>query len=93
MAVVFKVLSTLDVNKAIGPDAISPRILKECAAELAPSILQLFNFTLDNGKLSWACFKTSAIVFHYTDLPVNNIYIFWLLYRIQYQEHPRFINN
>ena len=51
VADVYKVLSTIDVNKANGPDAISPRILKECSAELAPSITQLFNFSLDHGKL------------------------------------------
>ena len=51
VADVYKVLSTIDVNKANGPDAISPRILKECPAELAPSITQLFNFSLDHGKL------------------------------------------
>ena len=32
VADVYKVLSTIDVNKANGPDAISPRILKECTA-------------------------------------------------------------
>ena len=50
VADVYKVLSSLDVNKAIGPDAISPRILKECAAELAPSISQLFNFSKNLRK-------------------------------------------
>ena len=51
MTDVFKVLSTLDANKANGPDAVLPGILKECAAELAPSTTQLFNFSLKNGKL------------------------------------------
>ena len=61
VADVFKVLSTLDVNKANGPDAISPRILKECAAELAPSITQLFNFSLDHGKLP-SVWKSANVV-------------------------------
>lgn len=52
VADVFKVLSTLDVNKANGPDAISPTILKECAAELAPSITQLFNFFLRSWQVT-----------------------------------------
>ena len=60
VADVFKVLSTLDVNKANGPDAISPRILKECAAELAPSIT-LFNFSLDHGKLP-SVWKSANVV-------------------------------
>ena len=61
VADVYKVLSSLDVNKAIGPDAISPRILKECAAELAPSISQLFNFSLDHGKLP-SVWKSANVV-------------------------------
>ena len=61
MADVYKVLSSLDVNKAIGPDAISPRILKECAAELAPSISQLFNLSLDHGKLP-SVWKSANVV-------------------------------
>ena len=56
-----KVLSSLDVNKANGPDAISPRILKECAAELAPSISQLFNFSLVHGKLP-SVWKSANVV-------------------------------
>ena len=61
VADVYKVLSSLDVNKAIGPDAISPRILKECAAELAPSISQLFNFSLNHGKLP-SVWKSANVV-------------------------------
>ena len=61
MADVYKVLSSLDVNKANGPDAISPRILKECAAELAPSVSQLFNFSLVHGKLP-SVWKSADVV-------------------------------
>ena len=61
VADVFKVLSTLDVNKANGPDTISPRILKECTAELAPSITQLFNFSLVHGKLP-SVWKSANVV-------------------------------
>ena len=47
----YNYISSLDVNKLNGPNAISPpRILKECATELAPaSISQLFNFSLVHG--------------------------------------------
>lgn len=38
---VAKLLQSIDVNKASGPDNIPPRILKECAMELA---LPLTNF-------------------------------------------------
>ena len=36
---VAKVLKSLNVNKACGPDGISPRLLKECHMALAPSYL------------------------------------------------------
>ena len=39
-------LEAIDVNKATGPDELSGRILKECAAELAPSLTKLFNLSL-----------------------------------------------
>ena len=61
VADVYKVLSSIEVNKANGPDAISPRILKECAAELAPSVTQLFNFSLDRGKLP-SVWKSASVV-------------------------------
>ena len=58
---VYKVLSSIDVDKENGPYAISPRILKECAAELAPSITQLFNFSLDHSKLT-SVWKSANVV-------------------------------
>ena len=64
MADVYKVLSSIDVNKANGPDAISSRILKKCAAELAPSIKQLFNFALDHGKLASVWKSANAVTIH-----------------------------
>ena len=39
-------LRNLDVNKALGPDGIPARVLKECANELAPSLCYLFNKSL-----------------------------------------------
>ncbi len=44
-------LSTLDPSKATGPDDLSCRILKECAAELAPSLTKLLNKSLQLGKV------------------------------------------
>ena len=44
-------LRTLDVNKATGPDGISPRLLKETAHQIAPSLSTLFNRSLDSGSL------------------------------------------
>lgn len=42
-------LSTLNCNKSIGPDNLSGHILKECAAELSPSLTKLFNLSLSTG--------------------------------------------
>ena len=39
-----KLLKALDVNKATGPDNVSPRILKKCATQLAEPLARLFNF-------------------------------------------------
>ena len=44
-------LSTLDVNKASGPDRISPYILKHCAEELSPVLQVIFTQSLATGTL------------------------------------------
>ena len=49
---VLAVLSSLDVNKASGPDKIPARILKETPHEIAPSLCELFNKSLRLGSLS-----------------------------------------
>ena len=46
---VFKLLNNLDAKKSSGPDDISPRVLKECASELAPVLTFLFNQSLATG--------------------------------------------
>ena len=58
---VAKVLKSLNVNKACGPDGVSPRLLKECHMELAPSLTRLFNYSLSHGTLpvDW---KTANVV-------------------------------
>ena len=48
---VLAVLSSLDVNKASGPDKIPARILKETPHEIAPSLCELFNKSLRLGSL------------------------------------------
>jgi len=48
---VAKVLNSLDVNKACGPDGVSARLLNECYMELAPILARLFNYTLSRGTL------------------------------------------
>ena len=44
-----KVLSSLDVYKALGPDKMPTLVLKECAEVLAPSITAVINFSLREG--------------------------------------------
>jgi hypothetical protein len=46
---VLKILRGLEVSKAIGPDGISPVILKECCDVLSPSLCVLFNLSLSKG--------------------------------------------
>ena len=48
---VTKLLQSIDVNKASGPDNIPPRVLKECAMELALPLTIFFNFTLSRGNI------------------------------------------
>ena len=48
---VFEVLSQLNGNKACGPDGICPRLLKEGAEELSPSLSDIFNKSLRDGVL------------------------------------------
>lgn len=44
-------LNNLDTTKACGPDGIPARLLKECSEQIAPSLCDLFNHSLDEGLL------------------------------------------
>jgi hypothetical protein len=46
---VLNTLLALDPNKAAGPDGIPPRLLKETAQQIAPSLTELFNRSLSCG--------------------------------------------
>ena len=48
---VVQLLSSLDINKASGPDNISARMLKATAHSIAPSVTKLFNICIRNGTL------------------------------------------
>ena len=48
---VYKLLKSLDISKATGPDNISGKMLKECAREIAPSLCKVFNVSLTLGCL------------------------------------------
>ena len=48
-ATVQRLLAKLDIVKATGSDAIPTRVLKECAAELAPPLTTLFSLSFNMG--------------------------------------------
>lgn len=47
----FQVLSSLDTNKAMGIDGISPRVLKFCACAIYEPLTHLFQLCIDQGYL------------------------------------------
>ena len=60
---VIKLLKGLNPSKALGPDELHPRVLKELATELGPVFANLFQQSMDTGKIpkewSLAIFKKS----------------------------------
>ena len=54
------ILSSLDTNKATGPDNISATFLKECASEIAPSLTALINLSITSGTVP-DCWKLANI--------------------------------
>ena len=48
---VFKLLKGLNPSKALGPDELYPRVLKERATELGPVFAHLFKKSLDTGEI------------------------------------------
>ena len=57
---VFKILSKLDVNKACGPDNVSPYVLKMCAQQITPSLTSFFNLKNDSTARR-ACLGRSSV--------------------------------
>ena len=57
------ILKSLDTNKAVGPDLISNKILKECAESLSEPLSELFQKSLDEGiyPSAWKEALVSAI--------------------------------
>ena len=58
----------LDTSKACGPDGIPPRILQECALEIAPSICVLFNRSLHTGNVPSQWKSANVAPVHKKDL-------------------------
>ena len=54
----------LDVTKAVGPDSLSPRVLRESADKLSPSLCGIFNKSLSSGILPSGFKKANIISTH-----------------------------
>ena len=48
---VSKLLKGLNPSKALGPDELHPRALKELASELCPVFAHLFQQLIDSGEI------------------------------------------
>jgi len=58
---IYETLSSLDPTKAMGPDGISPKVLKYCADILTNPIRYLFSLTLTKGYLPYE-WRTHCII-------------------------------
>ena len=52
---VIKLLKGLNPSKALGPDELHPRVLKELASELGPVFAHLFQQSIDTGEIPKEC--------------------------------------
>ena len=50
-----KLLKGLNPSKALGPDELHPRVLKELATELGPVFAHLFQQSIDTGEIPKEC--------------------------------------
>ena len=48
---VFKLLNSIKVDKAAGPDELPNRVLQECAREITPAVTAIFQKSVDSGEL------------------------------------------
>ena len=48
---VIKLLKGLNPSKALGPDELHPRVVKELATELVPVFANLFQQSIDTGEI------------------------------------------
>ena len=58
-----KKLNKLKENKAMGPERIHPKVLKECAGQLPGPLTRWFNLSLSSGVVpeSWRRAKVNPI--------------------------------
>jgi hypothetical protein len=59
-----KELEHLNPNKAPGPDGIPTKILKDCAAELAPHFTRIFNTLLHTGVVPREWKDANVVIIH-----------------------------
>ena len=66
---VTKLLKGMKPSKALGPDELHPRVLKELATELWPIFAHLFQQSVDSGEIpkEWALAKISPCSKRATD--------------------------
>ena len=57
-------LASLEVNKAYGPDGLSPRILKEGRNVIGPLLCKLFNLSLEKGNVPLIWKRTNVVPIH-----------------------------
>ena len=60
---ILKLLQKLNPNKAAGPDDIEPKVLKELATHIAPTLYVIFGVSLDTGVVprDWRCANVSPV--------------------------------
>ena len=60
---VFKKFINLNVGKSPGPDAIHPRVLREIAAEISELLSEIFNTSMQEGKIpnDWKLADVTAL--------------------------------
>jgi hypothetical protein len=60
---IYKLLTTLNPQKAAGPDDIKPGVLKELADCISPLLTVIFNKSIDTGEVpsDWKKARVSSI--------------------------------
>ncbi|CAM9952927.1 unnamed protein product, partial [Heterosigma akashiwo] len=70
-----KLLQSLDVRKSVGPDGVSPPVLKHCAQQLARPLTWLFHKVGKSAEFpsSWKVARVTPVVYKkkHASLPEN----------------------
>ena len=61
---VLEILKNIDVSKSSGPDEISPKMLKEAAPSISPSLTKLINLSLSSCRVPKAWKKANVLPIH-----------------------------